>query len=40
VDAGFLTPEQARYHPYSNVITRCVGANAAVEPDILQRWPA
>ena len=34
VDAGFLTPEQARYHPYSNVITRCVGANAAVEADI------
>lgn len=36
VDAGFLTPEQARYHPYSNVITRCVGANAHVEPDILR----
>jgi serine/threonine protein phosphatase PrpC len=35
VDAGFLTPEQARYHPYANVITRCVGANEAVEPDIL-----
>jgi len=35
VDAGFLTPEQARYHPYSNVITRCVGANAAVEADVL-----
>lgn len=35
VDAGFLTLEQARYHPYSNVITRCVGANAAVEADIL-----
>jgi protein phosphatase len=35
VDAGFLTPEQARYHPYSNVITRCVGANALVEADIL-----
>jgi protein phosphatase len=34
VDAGFLTPEQARYHPYSNVITRCVGANAAVEADV------
>jgi protein phosphatase len=33
VDAGFLTPEQARYHPYSNVITRCVGASADVEPD-------
>lgn len=35
VDAGFLTPEQARFHPYSNVITRCVGANAAVEVDVL-----
>jgi serine/threonine protein phosphatase PrpC len=34
VDAGFLTPEQARYHPYSNVITRCVGASPDVEPDI------
>jgi serine/threonine protein phosphatase PrpC len=33
VDAGYLTPEQARYHPYSNVITRCVGAGEAVEPD-------
>ncbi len=33
VDAGFLTPEQARYHPYSNVITRCVGAGDQVEPD-------
>jgi len=34
VDAGFLTPEQARYHPYSNVITRCVGAGDSVEPDV------
>ena len=34
VDAGFLTPEQARYHPYSNVITRCVGASPDVQPDI------
>ena len=33
VDAGYLTLEQARYHPYSNVITRCVGANESVEPD-------
>ncbi len=24
---------EARYHPYSNVITRCVGASADVEPD-------
>jgi protein phosphatase len=34
VDAGYLTAEQARYHPYSNVITRCVGANDSVEPDL------
>lgn len=34
VDLGNLTPEQARYHPYSNVITRCVGASPDVEPDI------
>jgi len=34
VDAGLLTPEQARYHPYSNVITRCVGAGEGVEPDL------
>jgi protein phosphatase len=34
VDAGALTPEQARYHPYSNVITRCVGAGAQVQPDV------
>src|SRR5919199_5222183 len=36
VDAGYLTPEQARYHPYSNVITRCVGASDDVEPDTYQ----
>jgi PPM family protein phosphatase len=34
VDAGYLTPEQARSHPYSNVITRCVGANSEVVPDL------
>ena len=34
VDAGILTPEQARYHPYSNVITRCVGSNDEVEVDV------
>jgi len=34
VDAGYLTPEQARTHPYANVITRCVGASGDVMPDI------
>ena len=34
VDAGLLTPEQARVHPYANVITRCVGSNEEVVPDI------
>ena len=34
VDAGLLTPEQARVHPYSNVITRCVGAGSDVVPDL------
>ncbi len=34
VDAGLLTPDQARVHPYSNVITRCVGAGSDVLPDI------
>jgi PPM family protein phosphatase len=34
VDAGLLTPDQARVHPYSNVITRCVGASVDVVPDI------
>lgn len=33
VDAGYLTQEDARTHPYSNVITRCVGANEDVIPD-------
>jgi PPM family protein phosphatase len=39
VDAGLLTPEQARYHPYSNVITRCVGASDEVEADIYTGQP-
>lgn len=36
VDAGLLTPEQARRHPQSNVITRCVGMADDIEPDVLQ----
>lgn len=35
VDAGLLTPDQARVHPHSNVLTRCVGASGDdVVPDI------
>ncbi len=34
VDAGLLTPDQARVHPCRNVITRCVGASGDVVPDI------
>jgi PPM family protein phosphatase len=34
VDAGLLTPAQARAHPYSSLITRCLGRSADVGPDI------
>ena len=36
VDAGLLTPDQARKHPQSNVITRCIGMGSEIEPDILE----
>ena len=36
VDAGLLTPDQARRHPQSNVITRCVGMADDIEPDVLE----
>jgi PPM family protein phosphatase len=36
VDAGLLTPEQARRHPQSNVITRCVGMADDIEPDVME----
>ena len=35
VDAGIITPEQARHHPQSNVITACIGMSSEIEPDII-----
>ena len=34
VDAGLITAEQARRHPQSNVITRCIGMADEIEPDV------
>lgn len=36
VDAGIITPEQARHHPQSNVITCCIGMSSDIDPDIVQ----
>lgn len=34
VDSGEITPEQARVHPRSNVLTRALGLEPAVEVDV------
>ncbi len=34
VEAGILTPEQARAHPQRNVVTRALGANPTVQVDM------
>ena len=35
VQKGILTPEEAELSPYRNVITRCIGTQPDVEPDML-----
>ena len=37
VRAGRLTPEEARVHPYRNVITRVIGTQAEVTGDLMTR---
>lgn len=34
VEQGLLEPSEARLHPYRNVVTRTIGFELAVEPDI------
>ena len=34
IKKGLLTPELARTHPYRNVITRALGTDARLEPDL------
>lgn len=34
VDAGVLSPEQARSHPYASILTRVLGTEERVQPDV------
>lgn len=36
VERGDLTPEQARVHPHKNLITRALGAEAELQPDLFE----
>jgi len=36
VKAGAISEEEAQAHPYKNVITRCLGMQANVEPDTVE----
>lgn len=36
VDAGLITPEEARVHSQRNIITRSLGFEPEIEPDIMQ----
>jgi protein phosphatase len=34
IDAGVLTPEQARSHPYASILTRVLGTEERIMPDV------
>ncbi|MGN1119050.1 MAG: Stp1/IreP family PP2C-type Ser/Thr phosphatase [Oscillospiraceae bacterium] len=36
VDKGQITPEEAKHHPQSNIITRAIGADSIVTPDYFE----
>lgn len=36
LDAGRITPEEAKYHPQRNVLLQCVGASEVVNPDFYE----
>lgn len=38
VRAGILAPEEAQIHPQRNIITRALGADTSVEPDLFHGW--
>jgi len=38
VDRGEILPEEALSHPQSHVLTKCVGSEAVLEPDIKTYW--
>ena len=37
VQAGYITPEQARFHPRRNIITRALGTTETIEADVFQQ---
>lgn len=39
VDLGWITREQARYHPLRNIVTRSIGTDPGPEPDVTVREP-
>ena len=38
VKEGTITKEEAKHHPKKNMLTKALGCNAFVEPDVMVRW--